>query len=82
MKRKWDMSSRETHKKCAEEIIERIKEQEDTEFGMIAAEDIISIVAQNIGPDIYNSAIHDAKKAITNKFADLDVDMSLLEHNE
>lgn len=80
MKRKWDVSSKETRKKCVEEIITRINELSDSEIGVKAAEDIIDIVAQNIGPDVYNLALKDAKKLLQDRLADLDTEIDLLEH--
>ena len=69
MRRKWDVSTNEVHRKCVDEIIARIAEQQGAEFGIIAAEDIITIVSQNIGPDIYNLALHDAKKLLQENFS-------------
>ena len=80
MKRKWDVSSKEVRQKCVGEIINRIDEQQDLEFGLLAAEEIMDIVAQNIGPDIYNLAIKDAKKLLQDRFADIEVDLDVLHH--
>ena len=80
MKRKWDVSSREVRKKCVDEIIARIDEQQGLEFGRLAAEEIIDIVAQDLGTDIYNLAIDDAKKLLQSRFSDLETDVDLLEH--
>jgi uncharacterized protein (DUF2164 family) len=80
MKRKWDVSSDEVRKKCIDEVITRLEEQGDSPFGVIAAEELIDIVAQNIGPDIYNLAIQDARKLLQNRLSDLETDLDLLEH--
>lgn len=80
MKRKWDVSNEKTREKCIDEIVARVVEQEGLRFGVIAAEDIIEIVLQNVGPDIYNLALRDAKKKIEEKLADLEVDLDLLKH--
>ncbi len=56
----------------------RIDEQGDAEFGIIAAEEIIDIVAQHLGPQVYDAAIEDAKKAMQNKLADLESELDIL----
>ncbi|QQS18183.1 DUF2164 family protein [Candidatus Saccharibacteria bacterium] len=78
MKRKWDVGSEEQHRKCVEEILTRLQEQGMAEFGIIAAGDIISIVLQNYGPDIYNLALADARKLIETKLADISTDLDVL----
>jgi uncharacterized protein (DUF2164 family) len=81
MKRKFDSVSRETEKKCINEIITRIEEIEGGDVGIIAAQDIIEIVTQNLGPEIYNNGLNDAKKLMQGKFTDLETDISLLEQS-
>ncbi len=81
MKRKWDVSSEQARKKCVEEIITRIEEQEGAQFGVIAANDVIDIVLQNLGPDIYNLALKDARKLIQDKLEDLEVNLDLLKND-
>jgi uncharacterized protein (DUF2164 family) len=80
MRRKWDVSPKETRRQCAEDVLARIKQQDDAEFGIIAAEEIIDIVAQHIGADIYNLAIKDARKLVQDRLADLDIEMDILKH--
>lgn len=80
MKRKWDVSSKETRKKCVAEIITRIGEQQGKEVGLITGEEIIDIVLQNVGPDIYNLAIKDAQKLMQERFSDIDAEIDLLEN--
>lgn len=78
MMRKWDISDEKAKKQCVDELLTRIDEQADAEFGVIAAEEIIDIVAQHLGPEIHNRALEDAKKAIQSKLADLEVDLDVL----
>ena len=78
MIRKWDITDEQTLKRCKEEIIARVDEQEGSEFGMIAAQDIIDIVAKYLGPEAYNKGIESAKKTIETKLADIDVDLDML----
>jgi len=81
MKRKFDSVSKETEKKCINEVIARIEEIEGGDVGIIAAQDIIEIVTQNLGPEIYNNGLNDAKKLMQGKFTDLETDISLLEQS-
>ena len=78
MKRKWDVSSDEVRKKCLEEVITRVDEQEGAQFGVIAANEVVDIVLQNLGPDIYNQALKDTRKLIQEKLDDLQVGLDLL----
>ncbi len=78
IKRKFELSSDETKRKCINEIIGRLDETLDEKIGVIAAEDILDIVTESIGPDIYNQAVKDAKKILQNRFDDIDVDLDLL----
>ncbi|HEX4662015.1 MAG TPA: DUF2164 family protein [Candidatus Saccharimonadales bacterium] len=81
MKRKWDIAPEEIQKKCLNEVITRVEEIEGSGVGVIAAQDIIDIVTENLGPEIYNAAIRDAKKAIEGKLQDIEVDLDALEQN-
>jgi len=78
MIRKWDIVSEEQKKQCIEELLTRIDEQDGAEFGVIAAQEIIDIVATYLGPSTYNLAIEDARKTIQNKLADIDIDLDTL----
>jgi len=77
--RKFNTVSKEVVKKSIDEVITRIHEIGDSEVGIIAAQDIIDIVVQNVGPEIYNMGIHDAKKLLVEKLADLETDIDILE---
>ena len=55
--RKWDVASKELHDKCVNEVIARVEDIEGNSVGLIAAQDIIDIVTENLGPEIYNKAI-------------------------
>jgi uncharacterized protein (DUF2164 family) len=79
MKRKFDSISKEVEKKCIAEVITRIEEMEGADVGVIAAQDIIDIVTQNLGPDIYNMGLKEAKKLMKERFLDLETEIELLE---
>lgn len=79
MKRKWDSDNKELQRKCIDEVIARIDEIGDSSAGMIAAQDIIDIVTENLAPEIYNKGLKDAKKLIAEKLADIEIDIDTLE---
>lgn len=78
MIRKWDSENEAVQKKCIDEVIARIDEIGDASPGVIAAQDIIDIVTENLAPEIYNKGVADAKKLLNAKFADLEVDLDAL----
>jgi uncharacterized protein (DUF2164 family) len=78
MIRKWDIKNEQVKKQCVDEILTRIDEQADAKFGIIAAEEIIDIVAEHLGPQVHNSAIEDAKKTTRTKLTDLEIDLDVL----
>jgi uncharacterized protein (DUF2164 family) len=79
MIRKWDVPDPAIQKKCLDEVITRVEEIDDERVGIVAAQDIIDIVTQNFGPQIYNTGVKDAKKLLQERFNDLEVDLDLLE---
>jgi len=79
MKRKFNSINKEISRKCVAEVITRVQEIDGSEVGVIAAQDIIDIVTQNITPEIYNMGLRDAKKLLNERFSDLETEIDLLE---
>jgi uncharacterized protein (DUF2164 family) len=59
-------------------VLARIDEQDGSPFGMIAAQEIIDIIANYVGPAAYNSGIEEAKKSLQSKVGDLEVELDIL----
>ncbi len=78
--RKWDSEDGEKQRKCIDEVITRI-EDIDGSVGVIAAQDIIDIVTENLAPEIYNKGLRDAKKLLVTKFSDIESELDLLEQS-
>jgi uncharacterized protein (DUF2164 family) len=78
MKRKWDVGSDAARKQCVDEVITCLEDHSDASLGLIAAEEVIDIVLQRLGPDIYNLGLAEAKKLIADKTADIDVELDML----
>ena len=79
MKRKWDSENEELQRKCVDEVIARIDEIGDSPAGVIAAQEIIDIVTENLAPEIYNKGVQAAKKVVSEKLADIEIDIDALE---
>lgn len=73
MIRKWDVDNKALNKKCIDEVVARVQDIDDPEtVGVIAAQDILDIVLENIGPEIYNKAINDATKFFSDRFQEIE----------
>lgn len=82
MIRKWDITDQQAKKKCIDEIITRIEEQDGEAFGMLAAQDIIDIVAAHLGPSVHKTAIEDVQKMLRAKAADIEIDLDILKTSQ
>lgn len=81
VKRKWDSDNEELLRKCIDEVITRIDEIGDSPAGIIAAQDIIDIVTENLAPEIYNKGVRDAKKIVLDKLGSVETEVDLLEQH-
>ncbi|MDN5819655.1 MAG: DUF2164 domain-containing protein [bacterium] len=79
MNRKWDIKDDTTRKQCIDEVVTRVEEIDGDKVGVIAAQDIIDIVAERLGPEIYNSCLQDINKMLSEKFQDIETGIELLE---
>jgi uncharacterized protein (DUF2164 family) len=73
MIRKWDTENKPLHQKCVGDVIARVQEIHDPETaGILVAQDIIDIVLENFGPEIYNKAIEDTATLLRDKFQEIE----------
>ena len=79
MKRKFGDIPKEVERQCTDEVITRVEDIDGSSVGVIAAQDIIDIVTQHLGPVIYNQGVRDAKKLLHDRFNDLETEIDLLE---
>ena len=79
MKRKFGDIPKEIERQCTAEVITRVEDIDGSSVGVIAAQDIIDIVTQHLGPVIYNQGVTDAKKILHERFNDLETEIDLLE---
>ena len=78
MRKKFDSIPKELNQKCINEVIARVEEIDSDQVGMIAAQDIIDIVVENYGPEIYNHALRDAKQIVQTKVSDMEYEIDEL----
>lgn len=76
--KKWDLLPKDKKESCIKEMIDFFNNERDEEIGIIAAENILDFFLQEIGKEIYNKGVKDAKETLKKRFEDLDVDLDLL----
>jgi uncharacterized protein (DUF2164 family) len=82
MIRKWDTKNEQLNAKCLNEVIARVQEIDDPSgVGIIAAQDIVDIVLENMGPEIYNKALSDAAKIVDDKVQDIEYSIDELKQS-
>lgn len=78
VKRKWEtFLSKDKKDDCTSRIITFFKEERGEEIGIIAAEDVLNFILKEIGEDIYNKGISDAKNLLKSKIEDIEVELDL-----
>ena len=78
IKRDWDLLSEEKRKSSIEKIIEFFKKERSEEIGIIAAEDILNLLLETIGPELYNKGVEDSVDIVKSRMEDLGLDMEVL----
>ncbi len=64
--------NKQANQKCLNEVVSRIQDIDDpSTVGIITAQEIIDIVIENLGPEIYNKAIMNTNKLLQNRLTDL-----------
>ena len=81
MLKKFSNIPKELNDKCIAEVIARIEDIESENVGIIAAQDVIDIVTQNLGSEIYNMALRDTKKLLQEKISDFEFEIDQLEQS-
>ena len=81
MKRKWDSSNDTRQRACVDEIITKVDEITDSSIGVIAAQELIDIVTEHFAPEIYDRGVEDAKKALSAKITDIEIELEALKQD-
>ena len=74
-KRRWERLSDEERKLVKEEMILFFENERDEKIGIIAAEEILNFFLKSVGSKLYNKGIDDAKKALKNRYEELQFDL-------
>lgn len=79
VKRKWDaFLTKGKRDDCISKIIIFFKKERNEEIGMIAAEEVLDCVLEEIGENIYNKGIQDAKNLFKSRIEDIEVELDLM----
>ena len=73
--RKWDRISDEKRQQAIDDLVYFFESERSEKIGLIAAEQLLDFFLENIGPDVYNRGLFDAKTAIAKRMEDLQFDM-------
>ncbi|OIO18694.1 MAG: hypothetical protein AUJ37_04980 [Candidatus Magasanikbacteria bacterium CG1_02_41_34] len=72
------MITKDERRYAIDKIMTFFSEERDEDIGMIAAEEVLDMFLELIGPTLHNSAITEAKDWFKTKLADIEVDYDLL----
>lgn len=75
LKRKWDRISDEKRQSTIDDLIYFFESERNEKIGVLAAEQLLDFFLENVGPDVYNKGISDAKSTIEKRVEDLQFDM-------
>lgn len=79
MKSDWEIKKKDASRKCVDEVIRLIEDLDPEEgIGMIAAQEVIDAVLENLGPEIYNKATEDIRAKLAVQFTDIDTEIDLM----
>jgi uncharacterized protein (DUF2164 family) len=78
VRRGLDILSDEDRERCIKAIVSFVHDEWDKEIGVIAAGNILDFFLQQIGPDIYNKGIDEAKKTFQKQLESWEVELDLL----
>ena len=75
IKRSWERLSDEERKLVKEDLILFFENERDEKIGIIAAEEILNFFLKSAGSKLYNKGVYDAKKALENRYEELQFDL-------
>ncbi len=75
IKRKGDHLEDDQRRKFIEELIHYFEVERDERIGTIAAQELLNFFLENVGAELYNKGIADAKSTLKAKFEDLQYDL-------
>ncbi|HBB38482.1 MAG: hypothetical protein UV82_C0011G0090 [Candidatus Magasanikbacteria bacterium GW2011_GWD2_43_18] len=77
-KKPWDFLTQDERKHAIDKIMTFFAEERDEEIGVIAAEEILDMCLELLGPKVYNDGVLDAKDWFKKQLGNLELDYDLL----
>jgi uncharacterized protein (DUF2164 family) len=77
VQRNWDILSPEQKQKAINDIIDFYSTERGEEIGVIAAENLLDMFLQNVGVDLYNKGVEDAKELAKKKVEEVEMDIEV-----
>ncbi len=77
-RKKWDILSDETRRRCIQETIDFFETERDEEIGIIAAGSILDHFLESVALEIYNSGVTDSTRLLKARFENLEMDLESL----
>ena len=77
-KRAWDLLTEEAREKSIKEIIGYFETERDEEIGVVAAGEILDFFQREMGKEIYNKGIEDAKTLLKERLESIELDIDVL----
>ena len=75
IKRRWERLTDEERKIVKEELTLFFENERDEKIGIVAAEEILNFFLKSAGSILYNKGVDDAKKALSNRYEELQFDL-------
>lgn len=75
MKRNWDVLSEAQRQESLEALIDFFATERGEEIGIVAAGEILDVFLESTGKKIYNRAIEDTKKFLSERWEALEFDL-------
>ena len=75
IKRRWERLTDEEREIVKEEMILFFENERDEKIGVVAAEEILNFFLKSAGSFLYNKGVDDAKKALNNRYEELQFDL-------
>jgi len=78
----WDILSDKEKQDCLERIIAHFQDERGERIGVIAAEQVLDVILEPIVKSAYNKGLSAAKELLQDKFADINLDLDLLQQDQ
>lgn len=77
VKRSWDILTDEQRKKAIDDIISFFYSERNEEIGVIAAGNLLDMFQQQIGVQLYNKGVEDAKEYVKKRLEEVGFDIEV-----